>query len=104
MSKMSQLHAELEEQAYEKGYESLDEALNDGATIIGETLVTRDDLPSRKAVDERQQAHEAWLKEREEVIRELKLTLTEMGFDKNDTTVYYNRIASALKFIEEGEM
>lgn len=104
MSKMSQLHAELEQQAYEKGYESLDEALNYGATIIGETLVTGDDIKYVCAKDAQEQAHEAWLKEKAEVIRELKLTLTEMGLDKHDNTVYYNRIARALKFIEEGEM
>jgi len=83
MSKMSQLHAELTQEAYENGFDTLDEYLADKAQA---------------------EAHEAWLKEKEEVIRELKLILTEMGFDKNDTTVYYNRIARALKFIEEGEI
>ena len=102
MSKMSQLHAELEEQAYEKGYESLDEALNDGATIVGETLVTRDDLPSKKEVDERQQAHEAWLKERDEVIKGLQATwfyLNNLG-EKEDA----DNVSRAMKFIEQGEM
>ena len=99
---MSQLHAELEEQAYEKGYESLDEALNDGATIIGETLVTKDDLPSKKSVDERQQAHEAWLKERDEVIKGLQSTwfhLNNLG-EKEDA----DNVSRAMKLIEEGEM
>lgn len=104
MSRMSQLHAELEEQAYEKGYESLDEALKDGATIIGETLVTKDDLPSKKSVDERQQAHEAWLKEREEVIKGLQLTLIKMVADRKNETKEYDSISRALKFIEQGEM
>lgn len=102
MSKMSQLHAELEQQAYEKGYESLDEALNDGATIVGETLVTRDDLPTKKVVDERQQAHEAWLKERDEVIKRLQATwfyLNNLG-EKEDA----DNVSRAMKFIEEGEM
>lgn len=102
MSRMSQLHAELEQQANEKGYESLDEALNDGATVVGETLVTRDDLPSRKEVDERQQAHEAWLKERSEVIRELRSTwfhLNKLG-KKEDA----DNVSRAIKLIEQGEM
>lgn len=102
MSRMSQLHAELEEQAYEKGYESLDEALKDGATIIGETLVTKDDLPSKKSVDERQQAHEAWLKERDEVIKGLQSTwfhLNNLG-EKEDA----DNVSRAMKLIEEGEM
>lgn len=102
MSKMSQLHAELEEQAYEKGYESLDEALNDGATIVGETLVTRDDLPSKKEVDERKQAHEAWLKERGEVIKglqEAQFFLNNLGAEDD-----VKNIEHAIQFIEEGEM
>ena len=99
---MSQLHAELEQQAYEKGYESLDEAFNDGATIIGETLVTKDDLQSKKSVDERQQAHDAWLKERDEVIKGLQSTwfhLNNLG-EKEDA----DNVSRAMKLIEEGEM
>lgn len=102
MSKMSQLHAELEQQAYEKGYESLDEALNDGATIIGETLLTRDDIADKIADQERQKAHEAWLKERGEVIKGLQATwfyLNNLG-EKEDA----DNVSRAMKFIEEGEM
>ena len=102
MSKMSQLHAELEQQAYEKGYESLDEALNDGATIIGETLLTRDDIADKIADQEQQKAHEAWLKERDEVIKGLQATwfyLNNLG-EKEDA----DNVSRAMKFIEEGEM
>lgn len=102
MSKMSQLHAELEQQAYEKGYESLDEALNDGATIIGETLVTGDDIKYVCAKDAQEQAHEAWLKERDEVIKGLQSTwfhLNNLG-EKEDA----DNVSRAMKFIEEGEM
>lgn len=102
MSKMSQLHAELEQQAYEKGYESLDEALNDGATIIGETLLTRDDIADKIANQEQQKAHEAWLKERGEVIKGLQATwfyLNNLG-EKEDA----DNVSRAMKFIEEGEM
>lgn len=102
MSKMSQLHAELEQQAYEKGYESLDEALNDGATIIGETLLTRDDIADKIADQEQQKAHEAWLKERGEVIKGLQATwfyLNNLG-EKEDA----DNVSRAMKFIEEGEM
>lgn len=102
MSKMSQLHAELEEQAYEKGYESLEEALNDGATIIGGTLLTGDDIKYVGAKDARQQAHEAWLKERDEVIKGLQSTwfhLNNLG-EKGDA----DNVSRAMKLIEEGEM
>lgn len=102
MSKMSQLHAELEQQAYEKGYESLDEALNDGATIIGETLLTGDDIKYVGTKDAQEQAHEAWLKERDEVVKGLQSTwfyLTNLG-EKEDA----DNVSRAMKFIEEGEM
>ena len=102
MSKMSQLHAELEQQAYEKGYESLDEALNDGATIIGGTLLTGDDIKYVGTKDAQEQAHEAWLKERDEVIKGLQATwfyLNNLG-EKEDA----DNVSRAMKFIEEGEM
>lgn len=102
MSKMSQLHAELEQQAYEKGYESLDEALNDGATIVGEALLTKDDFPPQKTQDEILKAHEAWLKERGEVIKGLQATwfyLNNLG-EKEDA----DNVSRAMKLIEEGEM
>ena len=102
MSKMSQLHSELEQQAYEKGYESLDEALNDGATIVGEALLTKDDFPPQKTQDEILKAHKAWLKERGEVIKGLQATwfyLNNLG-EKEDA----DNVSRAMKFIEEGEM
>lgn len=102
MSRMSQLHAELEEQAYEKGYESLDEALNDGATIIGGTLLTGDDIKYVGTKDAQEQAHEAWLKERDEVVKGLQSTwfhLNNLG-EKEDA----DNVSRAMKFIEEGEM
>lgn len=102
MSKMSQLHAELEQQAYEKGYESLEEALNDGATIIGGTLLTGDDIKYVGTKDAQEQAHEAWLKERGEVIKGLQSTwfyLNNLG-EKEDA----DNVSRAMKFIEEGEM
>ena len=72
MSKMSQLHAELTEQAYELGFESIEDAENNGYEVIcdGEgfgRLV--------KSEDELDQSHEAWLKERDEVLNELKSIL-----------------------------
>lgn len=102
MSKMSQLHAELEQQAYEKGYESLDEALNDGATIVGEALLTKDDFPPQKTQDEILKAHKAWLKERDEVIKGLQSTWFHLNnlSEKEDA----DNVSRAMKFIEEGEM
>lgn len=67
-SKMSQLHAELTQQASELGFESIEDAENNGYEVIynGEgfgRLV--------KSEDELDQYHRAWLKKRDEVISSL---------------------------------
>lgn len=72
MSKMSQLHAELSQQAAELGFESIQDAEDHGYEVICDgkgfgRLV--------KSEDELDQSHEAWLKERDEVIKELNAIL-----------------------------
>ena len=61
MSKMSEIAMELDDQAAELGFESYEEALAKGYVI---------DYLQGKLVkqDEQESAHEAWLKEREEVL------------------------------------
>lgn len=79
MSKISQLHAELSEQAYELGYESLEQAFDNGWEVDYEKQVLV------KKVDMLEQAHQDWLKEREEVIKSLDhlmLGYVEMGYDE----------------------
>lgn len=66
MSKMSQLNAMLTEQAYELGYESLEQAFDNGWEVDYEHEVLV------KRVDILEQAHKDWLKEREEVIKSLE--------------------------------
>lgn len=66
MSKMSQLHAELSEQAYEMGYLTLDQALADGCEI--DYRISK----LTKPVDGREQAHEDYIKRKEEVLTDLK--------------------------------
>lgn len=78
MSKMSQLNAILTEQAYELGYESLEQALNDGWVVDYENQkLTNNDK-------EQEEAHKAWLKEKEECIRKLELTLENVDLDDVD--------------------
>ena len=93
MSKMSQLQAELEEQASELGFENLDEALAKGYEV---------DYEERKLVNpyvldrEQEKAHEAWLKEKEIVVGGLMNLLIHKVFD-------FDIIERAIKFIKEGE-
>ena len=64
---MSQLHAELTEQAYELGFENLEEALANGYEVDYEEC--RLLHPYVLTNKEHEKAHEAWLKERDELIK-----------------------------------
>lgn len=88
MSKMSQLHAELSEQAYELGFESIEEAQEHGYVC---------DLDNGKLVDGRELAHQAWLEEKDEVLNDLECLITNKTFDEDI-------INHTIKFIEKGEL
>ena len=93
MSKMSQLHAELSEQTAELGFESLGEAEQAGYGVGWENAKLI------KVEDEQEKAHEAWLKERDEVLEEqrgLHDRLMELGYDALAESVWH-----AITFIEE---
>lgn len=94
MSKMSQLHAELSEQAYELGYLTLDQALADGYEV--DYRINR----LEKSVDGREQAHNEWLKEREEVLGELISVYNDIDAQK-DLKKY---IKHAIEFVKKGEV
>lgn len=93
MSKMSQLHAELSEQANELGYETLEEAQADGYTInyVEGKLVKYECCDLAK---EQEKAHEAWLKEQQIVLGDLMNLLIHKAFD-------FDIIERAYKFIKE---
>lgn len=74
---MGQLHAELSEQVAELGFETVQDALNSGYTVdYGERkLVKSGSLgcpdTDKCLVKEQEEAHEAWLEERDSVIESL---------------------------------
>ena len=68
MSKMSQLHAELTEQAAELGFQSIEEAEANGYEVTSDGVWAK----LVKTKTEEDKAYEAWLKEREEVIKSLE--------------------------------
>ena len=90
MSRMSQLHAELTEQAAELGFESIGEAEQAGYGVDW------DKHKLIKVEDEQEKAHEAWLKEKEIVVGGLTNLLIHKVFD-------FDIIERAIKFIKEGE-
>lgn len=99
MSKMSQLHAELSEQAYELGYLTLDQALADGYEVDYRTSRLE------KSVDGREQAHEEWLKEKEDILKRLQslydyFVATEMD---SFNTGCVETVKDTINFIKKGE-
>lgn len=99
MSKMSQLHAELSEQAYELGFESIEQAEANGYRVDynGDTWTLKPDVAKQQ-----EQAHEAWLKEKSEVLEELgrlREGLVERGYD-----ALAEMAKHAMEFIEKGEL
>ena len=116
MSKMSQLHAELSEQAYELGFKSIEEAEANGYVVDYEKqkLVQSNELQEKNLVEaidgldklqkELEKAHEEWLKERDETIK----NLTDLGFDmvREDGVPpdWAKIIFKAVDFIKKGEV
>lgn len=91
MSKMSQLHAELSEQATELGFESLDMALANGYDI---------DYQSRTLVNGQELAHKDYERRRDELLEELS-DLRDMYRGVERTEDLLNK---TIDFIKEGEI
>ena len=92
MSKMSQLHLELSEQAFDLGFESLEEAFDNGYEVISDGNFAH----LVKTEDEQDEAHEAWLKEKQVILGDLNNLLIHKAFD-------FDIIKRAIEFIEKGE-
>lgn len=92
MSKMSQLHAELSSQAYDLGFNSLDDALAMGYEV---------DYENGRLVDGREQAHVAYIVEREQHLA----TLTKMTelLRESDLPNIASEIEDAVNFFKKGE-
>ena len=96
MSKMSQLHAELSEQANELGYETLEEAQANGYTINYQEgkLVKYECCDLAK---EQEKAHEAWEKEKQQVLDELTDVINDGDLDWLEIVP---KIEHAMEFVE----
>lgn len=97
MSKIGEANLDLQEQAEELGFESVQEALDKGYRAV-----LRKDGSMQLIIDygeHLQKAHEAWLIKKETVINELEMLLQDVNTD-----VYRQIIKDAIKFIEEGEV
>ena len=102
MSKMSQLHAELSEQATDLGYETLEQALDGG------WCVDYDEGRLYKRIDIQEEAHVEWLKEKEIVLNDLQVLLTKFvalaNAGSREAVHEKYIIEHAIDFIKKGEV
>ena len=101
MSKIGQVNFELQEQANELGFETVQEALDNGY-VVGTELFG--DAPRLiKPIDmqkELEEAHKAWLKEKEKVLEDLNYLAK--VYDNVNPDMYI--IKRTIDFIEKGEV
>lgn len=95
MSKMSQLHAELSEQASRLGFQSIEEAEANGYGV---------DYEKGMLVDGRELAHNDWLKRKELILKALNDLYD--NYVEGSFKVRFEKevIKEAIDFIERGEI
>lgn len=106
MSKMSNYYLDLQEQANELGYETVEEAIADGwdSAEFYASYEKQNMVPAPyKPKDEQTKAHEAWLKRKDVVVGDLRNLLLGMHAAGKSDTTDYDIVNNALKFILEGE-
>lgn len=102
MSKISELAMELDDQAMDMGFDSFEDAIERGGYEV--------DYENAKLVkpDEQEQAHKAWLGEREEVfemIDNMEKDIVDSVDKKEGHPRYWvNTLERIRAFIEKGEM
>lgn len=89
---------QLQERAEELGFSTITEAIDAGYHEVQDLVAGTFTL---EKIDEQDKAHEAWLKERDEVLEEqrrLHDRLMELGYDTLAESVF-----KAIEFMEKGE-
>lgn len=109
MSKIGNLNIELQEQANELGFSTVQEALDNGYEVIQRTMGAPRDLDEidrepevwyeLQKKDELEEAHETWLTEKEEVLKCLALIVE---YDSHEEARDY--ATRAIEFIKKGEV
>lgn len=102
MSKMSQLHAELTEQASELGFSSIEEAEANGYHIDYTSKGWKLKFDMAKA---HEQAHKEWEKERDDLLAEAgELLDSTENFEPTAYDGLRNMVRSLIEFIKKGEI
>lgn len=104
MSKMSQLHIELSEQANELGFETVQDAVNSGYIVdYDKGKLVEYGLGYSETVEyltkEQQKAHEAWIEEKQQVLNDLDIVA------HSDSVPFEHKeiVKQAIDFIRKGE-
>ena len=100
---MDEFNLELQEQAEELGFETTEDALNAGYEVDMEAMGQG---VARLCIDrEQEQAHEAWLKEKHEVLHLLESVKEDIinlnGGNNNHVAI--DELDYVIDFIEKGE-
>ena len=103
MSKISELNRELSEQAYDLGFMSAEDAESHGWRVNYEQARLEPPVvqPSLDEMKEQEQAHNAWLKEKEHRLHTLRLTAELCR--QSDMPNTADDLESIADFFEKGE-
>lgn len=120
MSKIGRVNLELQEQANELGYDTVQEALDNGCVVgtelFGDAPRLVKPIDMQKKLDELEEAHKAWLKEKKEVLEELDvldtyfkevIDATAAEHDLEETYIFTQLkgyVKDAIEFIKKGEV
>lgn len=97
MSKIGRVALDLTEQAQELGFETVQEAIDNGYTAYyyrdgGAALITQLDKELLKA-------HDAWVAKKNEIIDKLEMLINDTPYQ-----VYKDTLRETIEFIQEGEV
>lgn len=102
MSNIGKYALEIQEQANDLGYSTIQEAIDDGYAVVDDALIKVD---SHDALAEMEKAHKEWLKEKEELLGDLnQLMMGMMASGKTlENSTDLSIVRRAWHFIDEGE-
>lgn len=113
MSRMSELHIELSNQAFALGFQSIEDAEQHGWRVNYETAKLEPPVvqASLNEMEELEKAHEEWCAGREELVVDLEELIKDLEGVKDgwhmtpdDYKIYTKTLRRAIKFIEDGEV
>jgi len=97
MSNIGKVNLDLQEQANELGFSTVQEAIDNGYVVV---YNDDDEVKFMKEEDwQHQQAHNEWLIERETILNELRMLA-----DVHLPNAVRNVIGETIEFIEKGEV